>query len=117
MPEPVLPPASYERSDASSWSALVAFPLILLGLLVSVLLVIWIYPGTTIDHRMPTPMPAYPAPNLQTDPAADMQKFVRAERARLDSAGWDDRAKGIGHIPIDEAMRRIAASGIGDWPK
>ncbi len=46
-----------------------------------------------------------------------MQKFRAAELARLNSAGWDDQAKGIGHIPIDDAMRRVAASGIPDWPK
>jgi hypothetical protein len=117
MPEPVLPPARYEQTDASARTALIAFPAILAGLLLSMLLVWWIFPGTTIDRRLPSPVPNYPSPRLQSDPAADMRKFRAAELARLNSFGWDDQAKGIGHIPIDDAMRRLAASGIPDWPK
>jgi hypothetical protein len=117
MPERVLPPARYERSDVTTRSALIAFPALLVALLASVLLVRWLYPGTAVDRRLPTALPAYPAPRLQTDPAADMQRFLKDELARLNSRGWDDKAKGEGHIPIDEAMRRIAASGIPDWPK
>src|ERR1700759_1515993 len=117
MPEPVLSRARYERSDVPTRAALIAFPLVLVGLLISVLLVIWIYPSTTVDRRLVGPVPAFPSPRLQSDPVADMQKFRASELARLNSAGWDDRAKGIGHIPIDEPMRRIAASGIADWPK
>ena len=78
---------------------------------------LWIFPGSAIDRRLPNPMPIYPSPRLQADPQADMQKFLSVELARLNSGGWDDQAKGIGHIPIDEAMRRIAATGIPDWPK
>jgi hypothetical protein len=117
MPEPVLPPARYEHTDANSRAALIAFPSILAGLLLSVLLVWWIYPGTIADRRLPSPIPRYPSPRLQSDPTADMQKFRATERARLNSAGWDDQAKGLGHIPIDDAMRRIGAAGIPDWPK
>jgi|SRR4051794_17388196 hypothetical protein len=117
MPEPVLPPARYERSDVTPRSAVVAFPLILVGLLLSVLLVVWIFPDTLVDHRLSEPLPIYPSPRLQADPAGDMQKFEATELARLNSFGWDDQAKGIGHIAINDAMRRIAASGISDWPK
>jgi hypothetical protein len=117
MPEPILPPARYEGADATARAALIAFPAILAGLLLSVLLVWWIYPGTTVDRRLPSPIPRYPSPRLQSDPAAAMRKFREAELTRLNSFGWDDRAKGLGHIPIDDAMRRIAASGIPDWPK
>jgi hypothetical protein len=117
MPEPKLPPARYEQSDVSARAALITFPAILGGLLLTVLLVMWIYPRTTTDHRMPSPLPNYPSPRLQSDPAADMQKFRAAKLARLNSAGWDDQAKGLGHIAIDDAMRRVAAAGIPDWPK
>ncbi len=117
MPEPVLPPARHGQSDVTARSALAAFRLILVGVLASVFLVRWIYPGTATTHRRATPMPVYPSPRLQADPAADMAKFRSEELARLNSAGWDDKAKGIGHIPIDDAMRRIAASGIPDWPR
>jgi hypothetical protein len=117
MPEPLLPPARHEPADASSRAALIAFPAILAGLLLSVLLVWWIFPSTTVDRRLPSPITLYPSPRLQSDPAADMRKFRESELDRLNSAGWDDQAKGLGHIPIDDAMRRVAASGIPDWPQ
>jgi hypothetical protein len=117
MPEPILPPAQYEHADASSRAALIAFPAILAGLLLALLVVWWIYPETTVDRRLPSSIPNYPSPRLQSNPAADMRKFRDTELARLNSAGWDDRVKGLGHIPIDDAMRRVAASGIPDWPK
>jgi hypothetical protein len=117
MPEPILPPSRYENADASSRAALTTFPAILGVLLLSVLLVWWIYPGTIVDRRLPSPIPRYPSPRLQSDPAVEMQKFLEAEPTRLNNAGWDDQAKAIGHIPIDDAMRRVAASGIPDWPK
>jgi hypothetical protein len=117
MAEPILTPARCERSDVPVRTALIAAPAILIGLLASVLLVWWIYPQSTIDRRMPTELQQYPAPRLQTDPAADMRGFLATELARLNSGGWDDESKGAGHIPIDDAMHRIAASGIPDWPK
>src|SRR4051812_8468471 len=117
MPEPILPPARYEQTDASPRAALIVFPAILGGLLLTILLVSWIYPQASTDRRMPSPLPDYPSPRLQSDPARDMRKFLAAELARLNSAGWDDQAKGLGHIAIDDAMRRVAASGIPDWPK
>ena len=115
MPE--LPPARYERSDVTARSALIAFPAILLALLLTILLALWLYPGSSVDRRVAGPLPAFPEPRLQADAKTDMQKFLAQEMARLNSAGWDDRSKGLGHIPIDDAMRRVAASGIPDWPK
>jgi|SRR3954469_13451767 len=116
MPEPTLPPARYEHSDVPARRALVAFPAILFAILITVLLVRWIYPGAAIDKRLTLPLPVDPAPRLQSDPAGDMKHFLQTELGRLNSAGWDDEAKGDGHIAIDDAMRRIAASGIADWP-
>ncbi|HZQ75278.1 MAG TPA: hypothetical protein VFB08_20380 [Burkholderiales bacterium] len=40
---------------------------------------------------------------LQTAPHETLEAFLREKRARLESAGPD-------HIPIEEAMRRLAAS-------
>jgi hypothetical protein len=45
-----------------------------------------------------------------------MDAFLQKETEQLNSSGWIDRAHGIAHIPIGEAMRRIAAQGIPDWP-
>jgi hypothetical protein len=117
MPEPVLPPAEYERADLKASSTAIVFPLVLLALLAAIMLVHWMFPYAAIDRRLPSTLPDYPAPRLQADPQADMARFLKSELARLNSGGWDDQAKTKGHIPIDDAMRRIAASGIPDWPK
>src|ERR1700712_179689 len=100
MPEPVLPPARYEESDVPARAVFIAFPTILIALLATVVLVRWIYPHTTVDHRLPTKLPTFPSPRLQVAPAADMEKFHAAELDRLNNGGWDDQAKGVRHIPI-----------------
>jgi hypothetical protein len=63
-----------------------------------------------------SPLPDYPAPKLQSDPTTDLRLFTAQELSRLNSTGWADKSHGIVHIPIDDAMRRIAAHGIPDWP-
>lgn len=89
---------------------------VLLTILACMFFVMWLYPGAAVDRRLGAPLPHYPAPNLQVDPRADLQQFEAAELQQLNSAGWVDRAHNVVHIPIDDAMRRIAEQGIGDWP-
>jgi hypothetical protein len=48
-------------------------------------------------------------PLLQTAPQIERANYF-AEKARLTgSYGWVDRQAGIAHIPVDEAMRLMAA--------
>lgn len=58
-----------------------------------------------------------PAPMLQLNPAADLQKFRTQEKMQLDSYGWIDRAHSIARIPIAQAMQDVAARGIPDFAK
>ena len=58
-----------------------------------------------------------PGPQLQLNPAADLRKFAAKEDTQLDSYGWVDRAKGIAHIPIAQAMQDVAARGVPGFPK
>lgn len=58
-----------------------------------------------------------PAPELQLNTAADLQKFREQKERQLNSYGWVDRSKDIAHIPIAQAMRDVAARGIPDFPK
>ena len=114
--EKVLPPAGYERADVGRrfiWGAL----LCLLGsLALIVLCVLWLFPLSTTDRTLHLPLPAFPAPRLQPSPREDMARFHQQEMQRLNSTGWIDRAQGIAHIPIEDAMREIAAEGIPGWP-
>ena len=46
-----------------------------------------------------------------------MQTFLQQQMQWLNSTGWVDRYAGIAHIPIGDAMRKVVADGIPDWPK
>ena len=115
--ETALSPARYERQDVVFRSMVLGFAGTLAAILLSLLLVMWLYPSIEVDKRLAGPLPSYPQPQLQSDPHADLQTFLKGERARLNSSGWVDRAQGIVHIPIEDAMKHIAQRGIPDWPK
>jgi hypothetical protein len=111
-----LPPARHEASDVDARLLTFGLAGTLVVLLMGSLLVGWIYPGIVVDQRLLGPVPHYPNPQLQTDPARDLRRFVAGEMAELNSSGWIDQTQGIAHIPIDTAMRRVAHDGIPDWP-
>jgi hypothetical protein len=53
----------------------------------------------------------FPKPALQKNPQDDLKRFELEQRTALSGYGWVDRSKGLARIPIDEAMRIIAARG------
>ena len=53
-----------------------------------------------------------PEPRLEADPLALRRALKAREDAQLTSYGWVDRAAGVVHIPIDQAMALIAANGV-----
>lgn len=85
-------------------------------LLVMLLIAYLIFPHEVHDQRFAGPFPTYPAPILQPSPPTDMQRFYAEEMERLNSAGWVDKKAGTVHMPIDQAMRAVAAEGIPGWP-
>lgn len=111
-----MPPAARERRDVTFRFAALVFGGLVLALLASAGVALWMYPRTASDHRLQRPVPSFPAPRLQVHPQQDLARFPRQEHERLDHFGWVDRAHGIAHIPIDDAMRQVAHDGIPDWP-
>ncbi|KAA0589133.1 hypothetical protein J2848_005116 [Azospirillum lipoferum] len=105
----------FETRDTPPW----LFPLLgglaagLIGIVVVSLLLIFPDAAKDQNHALTTPMPE---PRLQTDPAADLKRYKAEAMERLTGYGWADREHGIAHIPIDEAMHRVAERGIADWP-
>jgi hypothetical protein len=116
MQEKDLGPASHEGDDMSGGFIAVGFASTLFAVIFLSLLAWALFPEAMTDRTMNLPLPPYPEPRLQIDPAEDMADFHRRELARLNSAGWTDQAKGAAHIPIALAMRKIAKDGIPDWP-
>jgi len=53
------------------------------------------------------------APLLQPAPQPDRASYLAEKRRVLDSYGWVDRQAGIARIPLDEAMKLMAARGKG----
>jgi len=110
------PHTDYERSDI----ALVPIALIALGLVlllgIAPLVIRAGFPSSARDvDRHLAVLP--PAPRLQIDPRADLARYLTREQRLLDSYGWVDRAHAIARIPIGEAMRRAAQTGIAGFPR
>jgi hypothetical protein len=64
-----------------------------------------------IHTPLTVPPKVFPAPELQTDDAADLKTFLTRQRSQLDTYGWVDRDHGIIQIPVDRAMALVAAKG------
>ena len=110
------PETSYESSD---WHV-PAIAIVLAMLLVLVAIAMWaLYFGfrtAALDVQRSLSV-AMPPPALQTDPQQDLAQLRAREEQLLNTYYWIDRDKGIVHIPIAEAMRRVAAKGVDGFPQ
>lgn len=113
---PNLPRPRHEPTDVTFRFAVLWFGGIAatLGLFIGIAMAL--FPATRTQHPVTMPVPQFPAPTLQSSPRADMAEFLRAELERLNSTGWVDRSKATVHIPIADAMRKVADEGIPGWP-
>lgn len=118
MAEPVRenPEIAFEPTD---WPLKPLLP-VALGLLallvISAFVLILAYPNTTSDvHRELRINP--PGPRLQTDEASHLRQFRADEAKRLNTYYWVDKPKGIVHVPIEQAMKRLVETGIPDFPQ
>jgi hypothetical protein len=110
------PTTAFEPSD---WS-LRPVALIYLGipvlLVISCFVLIAAYPNALPDVGRSLRI-APPGPPLQTDAEGDLQKFRADEERRLNTYYWIDEQKGIVHIPIEQAMKKLATAGAPGFPK
>ena len=117
MAEKTLPLARHEPKDVGGAFIGGGVALVVVVVIVLALLVVWLFPNALTDRSLHLPLSAYPNPQLQANPPADRTAFYRSEMQRLNSTGWIDKAHGIAHIPIADAMREVAKEGIAGWPK
>lgn len=108
---------AFERSDVSPklLGAIAAALVIFVLALVFVLRIA--FPSATESRSVGPTQPLPPRPQLQSDPPADLSRLRADEDARLASYGWVDREKGTARIPIDEAMKAVAARGLPNWTR
>jgi hypothetical protein len=114
--EKLIPTARHEHTDIGEGFVWAGVALMVGLLAVCALLTWWLYPQSLSDATLTPPLPEYPAPRLQSDPAADMRAFHALEMRQLDSTGWVDETHEVVHIPIADAMRIVAHEGIPGWP-
>ncbi len=117
------PPQNDERPkvafEPTDWRlAPVAFVYVgtILLLIVSCFVLIVAYPHALPDVGRSVRIEP-PGPRLQTDPEGDLQQFRTEEEKRLNSFYWIDKQKGVVHIPIEQAMKKLATSGFDGFPK
>jgi hypothetical protein len=116
MPEPV----GYETRDVSV-PGLAGFAL---GFAIAIFFIFLIVAGLykLFHSRHPTfgppsrielkPRMLAPAPQLESNPTVDLERFRRSEEDKLNSCGWIDKNAGIIRIPIERAMDLIAQRGL-----
>jgi hypothetical protein len=115
------PELRYEQRDVSA-GAIVRFALalVVVVLLASALLLGLFRLLARQERRYDPPPPPLaqeagrlpPAPRLQSTPLQDLEELRAAEEKELTSYGWVDEKAGIAHIPIDEAIKIVAARGL-----
>jgi hypothetical protein len=110
------PRTAFEREDWPLGTVGLIYLGVFVFLVVTPLLLVWAYPSAVSDvsRRL---LIEPPAPRLQVDPARDLAKFRAKENRRLNTYYWVNRQKGIVHIPIEQAMKKLAAHGIDGFPK
>ena len=116
MSEKPLPPARAEPSDVDGRLVTIGVPVLVGTVLISAAICLALFPGSIADKILREPLPQYPAPHLQTSPRDEMAAFRAREMQQLNGTGWIDRANGVVHIPIANAMRKVAQEGIDGWP-
>ncbi|HEY7243711.1 MAG TPA: hypothetical protein VH678_07485 [Xanthobacteraceae bacterium] len=110
------PKTAFEPTDwALAPVALIYFGILVL-LVVSSFVIIAAYPTSLPDVSRRLRI-APPGPQLQTDPQADLRRFRAEEERRLNTYYWFDKRNGLVHIPIEEAMKKLATTGVPGFPK
>jgi hypothetical protein len=110
------PLTEYERSDWSIGPVAMVYAGILALLVICAFVLIAAYPTSLPDVDRSLRIEP-PGPRLQTNPAADLERFRADEQRKLDTYTWVDREKGTVRIPIREAMKKLVGTGIPGFPK
>jgi len=116
-------PGAYETRDTNPQSLLRIGGVLMITVLLACLISLWIFryfkrvqslgpPATPFAEGRAVP----PLPQLQVQPAEDLEKFINQGNADLDHYGWVDRSRGIVHIPIDRAMDLLLERGLPTRP-
>jgi hypothetical protein len=114
------PEKGYETQDVAfrpfAWFAagfVCTLLIILLG--VSLFTKVLTKPGQVFGRVVHAPeksLGTFPYPQLQSNPPADLHKYLMAKERQLTSYGWIDENAGIVRIPIDRAINLLISRGV-----
>lgn len=110
------PETTYENSDwhVPAIGIVLAMLLVLVAVAVIALYFGFRTAASDVDRALTVPMPQ---PALQTAPQQDLAQLHAREEQLLKAYYWIDRDKGIVHIPITDAMKRLVAQGVDGFPQ
>ena len=110
------PETEYEQSDWPLGTVGLVFIGILIFLVIAPFVLMGAFPRSVADvsRRLRIELPQ---PRLQTNPPEDLAQFRVEEERQLNTYYWVDKDKGIVHIPISEAMKKVAQQGIDGFPR
>jgi len=113
----------FERSDADAGGAYKAGFAILAAMVLTALALVPMYrllarqesqaqppPAGAVKTEMSEPVQSFP--KLVTSEPQALAEFRAQEETLLTSYGWVEKDKGLARIPIEEAMRIVAAHGL-----
>jgi hypothetical protein len=107
---------AYEKSDWPIGKVGLVFLGTFVMLVIAPFILMWAFPDSLSDQRKTLTI-APPPPRQQVAPSLDRMQYVADQKLKLDTYYWIDRDRGIVHIPIEEAMKRVAEHGIPGYPK
>jgi hypothetical protein len=120
-------PAGYERRDAAAWPTIRVGLSILATMFLTAAVLVPLFrfferrekaeqrpAATVLGPSARAPQPAFP--HLVTSEPAVLAQFRAQEDALLTSWGWVEKDRGIARMPVDEAMKIVAARGLPSFP-
>lgn len=107
---------AFEPTDWVLWPVAAVYVGVVVLLVVSCFVLIAAYRSALPDVSRALHI-APPGPQLQTGAQADLSEFRAQEEKRLNTYYWIDRRNGIVHIPIAQAIKKLAATGVPGFPK
>jgi hypothetical protein len=113
---PTNPAVAFEPTDWPLKPVAVIYVGILVLIVISAFVLIAAYPTSLPDVNRKLSI-APPGPRLQTDAEGNLRRFRAEEEKLLNTYSWVDKSKGVVRIPIEQAMKQLATSGIPDFPK
>jgi hypothetical protein len=117
------PVHAHERTDLSIRAIMwFAVALIVSGIVVHLALGgLW---SVLLERREPARLSPFaspgelpPAPRLQINAPADLQRFRNSERQELEGYGWVNRPAGVVRVPVERAMDLILERGLPEGRK